>query len=183
MIDWVIGKICEKEATRLVLEKGGIAFSINIPLSTYEALGDIEDEEKIFIHLSFSHEKLELFGFKSLEERNFFRDLLIVQGIGPRTALRIISGTDFIEFKRAIANEDIETISFIKGISQKRASKLIFELKEKYAKEEFPDESLESNTIRALIGLGIPERKARELVRKVKAATLEDMIKEALKRL
>ena len=182
MIDWVIGKICEKEATRLVLEKGGIAFSINIPLSTYEALGDIGNEEKIFIHLGFSHEKLELFGFKSLEERNFFHDLLIVQGIGPRSALRIISGTDFIEFKRAVANEDIEAISLIKGISQKRASKLIFELKEKYNKEEFP-ETLESNAIHALVGLGIPARKATELVRKTKAITLEDMIKEALKRL
>jgi len=182
MIDWIIGKVCEKEATKLVLEKGGIAFSISIPLSTYEALSEIGEEEKIFIHLSFSHEKLELFGFKTLEERSFFFDLLVIQGIGPRTALRIISGTDFIEFKRAIVNEDIDIISSIKGISQKRASKLIFELREKYEKEELP-EGLESNAIRALISLGIPEKKARELVHKVKGATLEDLIKEALKML
>ncbi len=181
MIEWIKGRICEKEATRLVMEKGGIAFSINIPLSTYEALGDVGDEEQIFIYLSFGRENFELFGFKEIEEHNFFHDLLIVQGIGPRTALRIISGTDFIEFKRAIVNEDIETISLIKGISQKRASKLIFELRDKYDKEDFP-ETLESNAIRALVGLGISPKKARDLVRKVTAVTLEDMIKEALKK-
>ena len=183
MIDWIIGKICVKEPTRVVIERGGIAFSINISLFTYEALGSLGEEAKIFIHPVLSHEKLELFGFKTPEERSFFCDLLLVQGIGPWSALRIISATDFLEFKRAVVDEDVEVISSIKGISAKRASKLIFELKEKYKKEELPPESLEGSAIRALVGLGISARKAREVVHKVKAESLEDLIKEALRKL
>lgn len=194
MIDWIRGKICDKEPTRVVVEvvsvtgHGGLAFSISIPLPTYEALGEVGDDVKLFIHPVFSHDKLELFGFKTQEERRFFCDLLLVQGIGPQSALRIISSVDFLEFKRAVCDEDIGAITSIKGISEKRASKLILELKEKYKKEELP-ESLEASAIRALVGLGIDARRARELAHKVRGVstagseTLEELIKEALRRL
>ena len=198
MIEWIEGKICSKEPTKLVIENNGIAYEIHIPLSTYEALVNIEGKIKIFIHFHFSQEQLALFGFFTLEERTFFRDLLLVQGIGPQTALRIVSSTNFLEFKSAIVNNDVEAMSGIRGIGEKRANKLIFELKEKYEKEELlsgePTKDIESGAIRALTGLGIPLKKAREVVYQVKKeigvtpisgkhASLEEFIKEALKRL
>lgn len=182
MIDWIEGRICKKEPTRVIVERGGVAVCITIPLSTYETVGDVGERVKIFTYLSFKNEKLELFGFKTVEERKFFTDLLVVEGIGPYTALRIISSTTFSDFKSAIFKGDVATISSIKGISEKRASKLILELKEKYKKEEIPD-SFEASAIKALVGLGINAKKARQLVHQVKASSLEDLIKEALKKM
>lgn len=182
MIDWIEGKICGKEITKVVIEKDGIAVCIIIPLSTYEAIGDVGDKVKIFTSLIFKNDKLELFGFKTIEERKFFTDLLLVEGIGPYTALRILSSTSFAEFKSAIFNSDVHTISSIKGISEKRANKLILELRERYKKEEIPP-SLETSAIKALIGLGIDAKRARQLVHQIKANSLEDLLKQALKKL
>lgn len=182
MIDWIEGKVCRKEPTKVVIENGGLAVSVIIPLSTYEVVGNVGDKVKIFTHLIFKNEKFELFGFKTIEERGFFTDLLLVEGIGPYTALRIISSISFDEFKFAIFRGDVDTISSIKGISEKRANKLILELKEKYKKEEIP-EGIESNAIKALISLGVDAKKARLLVHQVKATTVEDFIKQALKKL
>ncbi|MDI6840622.1 MAG: Holliday junction branch migration protein RuvA [bacterium] len=182
MIDWICGKICLKEPTRLVIEAGMVAFDINIPLSTYEALENVGDKTKVFVILSLKNEKLELFGFKTIEERNFFNDLLLVQGIGPQNALRIMSSVDFTEFKSMVLKEDTEFISSIKGIGEKRANKLIFELRDRYKKEEIP-ESFESSAIHALTVLGIPAKKAREAIKGIKTDNLEELIKEALKKL
>ena len=182
MIDWIEGKICSKEPTRVVLDIGGVAFVVNIPLSTYEALGNLGERVKIFVNLSLKNERLELFGFKTCEERNFFNDLLLVQGIGPQIALRVMSSVSFTEFKPMVAKGDIESISSIKGIGEKRASKLIFELKDKYKEEEIP-ESFESSAIHALTVLGIPSKKAREVIKGIKTDNLEELIKKALKKL
>jgi Holliday junction DNA helicase RuvA len=182
VIEWIEGKICEKSPARLVIEREGIGFSIAIPLSTYEAIGEIGEKIRIYTHLSFKNEKIELFGFKTKEEKTFFSDLLLVEGIGPYTALRIISSTSFSEFKSLIFKRDVETLSLIKGISEKRANKLIIELKEKYKGEEVPT-TFETNAIKALIGLGVDSKKARKLIREVKANSIEEFIKEALKKL
>ncbi|MCK4352449.1 Holliday junction branch migration protein RuvA [candidate division WOR-3 bacterium] len=182
MIDWIEGKVCSKEPTKLILEKGGIAFTISIPLSTYGVLNDIGEKVKIFIYLSLKNEELKLFGFKTQKERNFFQDLLLVPGIGTGSALRMLSSISFQEFKSMVIKGDTESIVSIKGIGEKRANQLLFTLKEKYKKEEIPD-SFESNAIRALISLGINAKKARQLISKIKAPTLEELIKQALKKL
>ena len=109
MIEWIEGKICSKEPTKLVIENNGIAYELQIPLSTFTAVKDGE-KTKIFIHFHYSQEQMALFGFLTLEERTFFRDLLLVQGVGPQTALRIVSSTNFGEFKSAIANKDVDAI-------------------------------------------------------------------------
>jgi len=182
MIEWIKGKICSKEPARVVLETGGVAFSINISLSTYEALGDIGEAAKIFIHTSFKNECLELFGFKTEEERQFFYDLLLVQGIGAKIALRVLSSIEFAEFKTSVVNQDVDTIASIRGIGRKRAEKLIVELKNRYEKEELPD-ALSNSAVRALTTLGIEPKKAHQLVREIKADSLEELIKQALKKL
>ena len=182
MIEWIEGRIYQKEPVKLIIERDGIAIAIAIPLSTYETAGEIGEKIKIFTYLSIKNEKLELFGFKTTEERIFFTDLLIVDGIGPYTALRIMSRVKFDEFKTNIVREDVEAISSIKGIGEKRANKMIMELKEKYKKEDIP-ESFENTAIKALIGLGIEEKRARKLVHQVKANSLEEFIKEALKKI
>lgn len=184
MIEWIEGKIAAKEPTKLVLEAGNIAFSINIPISTYEVLGDIGNKERIYIYtdFNFTNERITLFGFKTTGEKTFFNDLLLVQGIGPQTAIRILSSTNFEQFKSAIVNEDIKILSSVKGIGEKTAQKLVFELKDKYKKEAVQG-SVEMNAIQALIGLGIPIKKAREVVSQSKGATLEELIKNALKQL
>ncbi|MDD2891102.1 MAG: Holliday junction ATP-dependent DNA helicase RuvA [bacterium] len=183
MIEWMEGKVAHKEPTNLVFETGNIAFNINIPLSTYDKLGEIGSKEKILIHVdfNFTNEQVTLFGFKTPGERIFFRDLLLVQGIGPQTAIRMISSTSFELFKSAIVNEDDKTLASIKGIGGKRAQKLIFELKNRY-KEEKIQNTIEGNAIQALIGLGIAPKKARDIVGQVSGKTLEELIKNALKK-
>lgn len=184
MIEWIEGKVAIKEPTRLVLETGSLAFNIYIPLSTYESLGQIGSTEKVFIYtdFNFTNEQVTLFGFKTNVEKGFFKDLLIVQGIGPQTAIRIISNISFEQFKSAIVNEDVRTLSSFKGIGEKTAQKLIFELKERY-KKETTQSSVELNAIQAIIGLGVPIKKARDIVSKSAGDTLEERIKNALKQL
>jgi Holliday junction DNA helicase RuvA len=182
MIDWIEGKVYSKEPARLGIEKGGIAISIIIPLSTYESIGGEGEKVKVFTYLNLKNEKLELFGFGTLEERRFFTDLLLVDGVGPYTALRVLANMTFPEFKSAIFTQDVDALSCVKGISEKRASKLILELRGRYEKETLPD-TFGVSAIKALTNLGVDGKKARQLVREVKAGSLEEFIKEALRRL
>jgi Holliday junction DNA helicase RuvA len=190
MICHLVGTLLEKHPTRAVVEVGGIGFSVHIPLSSYERLGDPGDPVTILTHLHVRDDALQLYGFLTPDELELFGLLLLVSGVGPRLALSILSGRGVAEFRRAVTEQDVDSLSTIPGIGRKTAQRLVFELREKMAGAP---PSLEESTTQAfqeaeaaLVSLGYRGSDARRLVRRVAkslemSASPQDIIKAALR--
>lgn len=193
MIYYISGKIVEKNPACVVVENNGVAYHINIPLSTYENVGENGEEVKLFTHLILTDNDMQLYGFYTKEEREFFKLLINVPGIGPKFALRILSGLSISQLYQAILEEDASFLCKIPGIGRKTGERLIVELKEQMKKitipsqEEIPE--IFSDAVEALCILGYKKSEAVSAVSKTikemkeEKIKVEDLIKEALKRL
>ena len=195
MIDYIKGKIVEITPTDMVLECYGIGYKILISLQTYEGLHK-QEESTVYIHHYLREDEELYYGFATKDERELFRLLIGVSGIGASTARMMLSSLYSEEIRNAILAEDINKIKSIKGIGLKSAQRLILELKDKIAKGGGTDNSAlfptASNAIveeatTALVMLGFTKanvNKAVSAVLKEKPeAALEEIIKLALKRL
>jgi Holliday junction DNA helicase RuvA len=133
MLEYITGKISEKRPTYVVIDTGGIGYRINIPLSTYNAVGNIGDPVKLFtvLHLRFRQDTLGIYGFSTEEERTLFNLLLTVTRVGPKNALAALSTISTSQLRSAIASGDIDKLCIIPGISKTIAQRLVVELKEK----------------------------------------------------
>ena len=195
MIDYIKGTIEELGAAEITLENNGIGYKILISLQTYESLNGTK-EVKVYIHHYLREDEELYYGFASKDERELFRLLIGVSGIGASTARMMLSSLTSDEIRNAILAEDINKIKSIKGIGLKSAQRLILELKDKVSKGGGTDNSTlftpasnpsvdEATT--ALVLLGFTKAnvtKAVTAVLKEKPdAALEEIIKLALKRL
>ena len=196
--EYLSGKIVRKDATRLVLDVGGIGFELSIPLSTFHSLGKTGEETKIFTHFLVREDGHQLFGFKSDEERSLFRLLLSVTGIGPKMSLAILSGIGIPELRKAIIEGSIPTLTAVSGVGRKTAERMIVELREKILlleprpESDVPsrwvsDERLIEDSLAALISLGYKRPEAKRAVQKVLAEknegtlSIENLVRESLK--
>ncbi|NQZ78120.1 MAG: Holliday junction branch migration protein RuvA [Ekhidna sp.] len=196
MITYLRGKLTFKDPTHLIVEVQGVGYEVKISLITYS---QVKDKEDILIqtYLHIKEDSHTLFGFYEQSEKKRFLDLLSINGVGPSTALMILSSLDAKELQAAIIQEDVKTIQSVKGIGGKTAQRIILELKDKMKKEGLLDKSLEiqprfDNTLRnealsALITLGINKSAAEKTVDKIlkeygDELKLEELIKHALKR-
>ncbi len=195
MIDYIKGKITGLTPTEVILECYGIGYRILISLQTYEGLNG-KDDATVYIHHYIREDEELYYGFSSKDERELFRLLIGVSGIGASTARMMLSSLNSEEIRNAILAEDINKIKSIKGIGLKSAQRLILELKDKVVKGAGTDNSMlfspTSNTavdeaVTALVMLGFTKanvNKAVSAVIKEKPdASLEEIIKLALKRL
>ena len=195
MIDYIKGHIETLSPTEVTLETYGIGYRILISLQTYEGLNG-QKEAKVYIHHYLREDEELYYGFASKDERELFRLLIGVSGVGASTARMMLSSLTSDEIRNAILAEDINKIKSIKGIGLKSAQRLILELKDKVAKGGGTDTpalfSPSSNpaseeAITALVMLGFTKAnvtKAVSAVLKEKpTATLEEIIKLALKRM
>lgn len=195
MIDYIKGKIAEITPTDTILECYGIGYKILISLQTYEVLNG-KDEVKIYIHHYLREDEELYYGFATKDEREMFRLLIGVSGVGAATARMMLSSLTTDEIRNAIIAEDLNKIKSIKGIGTKSAQRLILELKDKVVKGEGSDSSVlfstssnsavdEATTALVMLGFTKPNvNKAISAVLKEKpAASLEEIIKLALKRL
>lgn len=195
MIDYIKGSITELTPTEVILECYGIGYRILISLQTYEGLNGKSDAT-VYIHHYIREDEELYYGFASKDERELFRLLIGVSGIGASTARMMLSSLTAEEIRNAILSEDINKIKSIKGIGLKSAQRLILELKDKIVKGAGADSQALFNTssnamideaVTALVMLGFTKanvNKAVSAVLKEKpAATLEEIIKLALKRL
>lgn len=195
MIDYIKGKIVEITPTDLVLECYGIGYKILISLQTYEALHKQEDST-VYIHHYIREDEELYYGFATKDERELFRLLIGVSGIGASTARMMLSSLYSDEIRNAILAEDINKIKSIKGIGLKSAQRLILELKDKVIKGAGTDNStLFANTqnsateeaVTALVMLGFTKANVNKAVTAVlkenPGASLEEIIKLSLKRL
>jgi len=130
VLDYIKGQISELNPANMVIETNGIGYFINISLNTYSKLTE-QKNVKIFIHEIIREDTHELYGFYTQEERNVYRKLISVSGVGPSTARIMLSSLDVNEIYNAIANNDVNTIKSVKGIGLKTAQRIIVDLKDK----------------------------------------------------
>jgi len=193
MIDYIKGKIAEINPTEVVIECGGIGYGILISLQSYDVLKE-KSEATVYIHCHVREDDRELFGFATKDERELFKLLIGVNGVGVGTARMMLSTLSAEEIRNAILSEDIARIKSVKGLGMKTAQKIIIELKDKIIKGEGADAgitSLGSNNAdideatRALMMLGFARANIAKAIQKVlkdsPSAKVEDLIKEALK--
>ncbi|MBB1193609.1 Holliday junction branch migration protein RuvA [Flavobacterium sp. SOK18b] len=193
MIAHLQGKLVEKSPTHIVIDCGGVGYHINISLHTYSLLPNT-DFIKVYTHLQIKEDAHTLFGFIEKSEREIFRLLLSVSGIGASIARTMLSSLDPKQITNAIGSADVVTIQSIKGIGSKTAQRVILDLKEKVLKLYDLDEvsMSQSNTNRdealsALEVLGFVRKSSEKIIEKIVKenpdATVETIIKQALKNL
>ena len=194
MITSLKGTLTEISPTNITINVGGIGYEILIPLSTFDKLPKVDSECRILTYLHVREDILQLYGFKTHEERDLFKLLIGISGIGPKMGLTILSGMTTETLKNAIATEDTELLSKTPGIGKKTAQRMIVELKERIGgitikttkpipKEE---EILLKDGIRALVNLGYKQLPAQSALEKALAEAkdkieLEELLKKALK--
>ncbi len=193
MIHHLKGKLVEKNPTYVIIECGGVGYFVNISLHTFSKIQD-EEHIRLFTHLQIKEDAHTLFGFSEKSEREIFRLLLSVSGIGSSTARTMLSSLSPLQVRDAIAGGDTATIQGVKGIGVKTAQRVILDLRDKVLKIYDIDEvSLSSNNtnkeeaLSALEVLGFPRRQVEKVVDKVlqqdASLNVENIIKLALKNL
>ncbi|SMG06817.1 Holliday junction branch migration protein RuvA [Arenibacter troitsensis] len=193
MITHLKGKLVEKNPTHIVIECAGVGYFVNISLHTFSKIGDSESIQ-LYTHLQVKEDSHTLFGFFEKSEREIFRLLLSVSGIGSSTARTMLSSLSPAQIRDAIATGDVPTIQGIKGIGAKTAQRVILDLKDKVLKvydiDELsaqPNNTNKDEALSALEVLGFVRKQAEKVVDKVVAQdpglSVEDIIKFALKNL
>jgi Holliday junction DNA helicase RuvA len=193
MIAHIQGKLVEKTPTEVVIDCGGVGYQINISLHTYSLLPN-SDQIKLFTYLQVKEDAHTLFGFVEKSEREIFKMLLSVSGIGASIARTMLSSLEPKQIIQAIASGDVGTVQSIKGIGNKTAQRVILDLKEKVIKLYDLDEvsMVQNNTNRdealsALEVLGFVRKTSEKVIDKISKedpdASVETIIKKALKSL
>lgn len=193
MITHISGRLIEKNPTNVVIDCNGVGYFIHISLHTFSLL-PAEEALRLYTHLQVKEDSQTLFGFMEKMERDIFRLLLSVSGIGASTARTMLSSLHPDQIKQAIATNDVATIQGIKGIGAKTAQRVILDLKDKILKVFDGDliSAVQSNTskeeaLSALETLGFARKQAEKvctsILKNEPNASVETLIKEALKKL
>ena len=198
MVNSISGKLVFKDPTVANVEVGGFVFNISISLASYEKLPEVNDNISLLTHLHVKEDILELYGFADETERSLFLNLNKINGIGPRSAMNILSGTTPVEFKQKIIDGDVKSLTSIPGIGAKTAKRIIVELKEVFSADSNLSDNLgfenkkENFVIRdaqsALKSLGYKENQISKAISQLKKDSnmpdkLEDVIRKILKEL
>jgi len=193
MIDYIKGNIAQLTPTFITVETSGIGYFINISLTTFSKLEN-KSEIKILIHEIIREDTHQLYGFADPEEREVFRHLISVTGVGSNTARMMLSSLNPGEIEHAIISSDVNVLKSVKGIGLKTAQRIIVDLKEKLGKQAgsgeifaFSDNTNREEALSALVMLGFAKNAVSKvldkIVREQKNLTVEEMIKRALKNL
>ena len=196
MISFLKGTIEEKKEGIIALDVAGVGYELLVSSETALAAGDVGDSAKLLTDLVVRENEVFLIGFKTAEEKNLFLNLITVSGVGPKTALQIISSCGTASLLSSIISGNVSTISSAKGVGKKTAERVVLELKEKLLKENgditlspaesvLPNSAVVGEAILALISLGLTKAEAEGAVRDVfkEGMPLEEIISKALRRI
>ena len=197
MIRQLRGRLLRRAPTSAVVDVGGIGYGLAISLATFDRLPADGEETALFTYTHVREDRLELFGFAHEEERDMFELLIGVAGIGPTSALTVLSGLSVQDLREAIFNESVPDLTQVRGIGRKIAERIVVELKDKIRSStlsgaaqaasdggSLPASAMEEATL-ALIALGIAAPAARKAVvsaakKRGDEATVQELIKQAL---
>ncbi|MGB5528439.1 MAG: Holliday junction branch migration protein RuvA [Ignavibacteriaceae bacterium] len=191
MIGHLTGKIISSKPTHILLDVNGVGYAIKISINTFERISG-KEKVSLYIHTNVKEDAITLFGFYSESEKEMFELLISISGVGPKSALSLLSGISTDELKQAIVTNNIERIIAVPGIGRKTAERLILELKNKVRdiKEEgiTPTQtSAQKEAIAALTTLGYNLTSSEKAVNKILSdlpeCSLEELIKGSLKEL
>jgi Holliday junction DNA helicase RuvA len=191
MYEYISGKIAEASPAHVVIDVNGIGYLLHISLNTYSHL-EGKKEAQLFIHENIREDAFALFGFAEPSERDLFRHLISVSGIGANTARMMLSSLSAEELRGAILTDNVNVIKGVKGIGAKTAQRVIVDLKDKLSKEPVDQKifATQDNTIRdealsALVMLGFAKAAAQKALDKLLKQSpnlkVEELIKQALK--
>lgn len=193
MIAQIKGRLIEKTPTYVIIDCGGVGYQLNISLNTFSKIGDGE-LCLLFTHFVVREDAQLLYGFKEKSERELFRLLISVSGVGSSTAMMILSSLSPDETKNAIMMSDVNTLKSVKGIGAKSAERIIVDLKDKIGKVEssdnlsmFSNNTIKEEALSALVMLGFSKAPADKALTKIISqnpeVTVEELIKKTLKNL
>ena len=199
MITFLDGKLITALPTQAIVDVGGVGYEVFIPLSSYDKLPAAGQGIRILTHLHVREDAQILYGFMTAAERDLFRLLVNnVSGIGPKLALAVLSGMSVNNFKAAVVNSDVASLSKISGLGKKTAERIVLELKDKLGvaaaweaasamHAPTPEQEKANEAVLALIALGYKQidahKTVRELQEKGEAKPAEELVKLALKRM
>jgi len=199
MITFLDGKLITALPTQAIVDVGGVGYEVFIPLSSYDKLPAAGQGIRILTHLHVREDAQILYGFMTAAERDLFRLLVNnVSGIGPKLALAVLSGMSVNNFKAAVVNSDVASLSKISGLGKKTAERIVLELKDKLGvaaaweaasalHAPTPEQEQANEAVLALIALGYKQidahKTVRELQEKGEAKPAEELVKLALKRM
>jgi len=199
MITFLQGKLVEALPTQVVVDVNGVGYEVLIPLSSFDKIPAPGQPVKLLTQLIVREDAHILYGFATVVERDLFRLLINnVSGIGPKTALNILSGMNAVVFRGAVANGDVKSLSQISGVGKKTAERIVVELRDKIgaagaleaasAKHALsPDDQKTNDATLALMALGFKQIEAHDAVRAAQAmlgasATVEQLVRACLKK-
>ena len=192
MIAQLRGTLSDKRPNQLIVEVGGVGYLVNIPLSTFYALGGLREEVVLLVHTHVREDSLALYGFLTAREKHLFEMLLSASGVGPTLALKILSGMSADELAPAIREGDIARLTRIPGVGKKTAERMVVELRDKLAASEkdsmTPNASagrggVSGDVVSALLNLGYDSRAAEAAVERAGRegeASFEALLRAAL---
>jgi Holliday junction DNA helicase RuvA len=191
MIGYLEGELIDKAPGLVLVKVGGVGYQIFIPLSTFYALPEPPAAVALQIHTRLQEDALQLYGFKTQEEKDLFLRLLSIPRIGARTALNILSGINPEEFAQALVAGDDKRLAGIPGIGKKSAARIVLELKDRLPPARrpapaSPGERRRQDALSALLNLGYPKNLAERALEAAKAQgadSLEDLLRQSLKAL
>ena len=193
MIDSIHGIIEKKEPTNLFIKLNGFVFNISICIRDYEKLPSVGKKIDVLTYLNVRENLMELYGFLNKDRRDLFIQLISVSGIGPRTAINLLSNVMCIRDRENIITEDIKSLSLIPGIGPKTAKRIVVEIKEKITTDSFSKRALDTSKINfnvddiytALSSLGYKKSQIDKSIKKLNDSNsfegnIEDVIKKIL---
>ena len=194
MIGLLRGRILYKQPPQLLLDVHGVGYEVDAPMTTFYSLPEVGEEVTLYTHLAVREDAHTLYGFSKPADRELFRNLLKVNGVGARLALTILSGMEPVQFVQCVRQGDTDTLVRLPGIGKKTAERLVMELRDRLEKESAatgvpsvgPAVAVPLNPVEdavsALVGLGYKPQEASRMVRAVNAADLspEEIIRQAL---
>lgn len=193
MYEYIKGKIVDLTPANVVVEANSIGWFINISLTTYTALSG-KESAKVFLHQVIREDAHSFFGFADKDERELYRQLITVNGVGSSTAMVMLSSHSPSELKNGILTENVALLKGIKGIGPKTAQRIIIDLKDKIGKSAasdqifaMPDNTNKDEALSALVMLGFSKKDAEKAIDQILSEnptfTVEEVIKASLKRL
>ena len=201
MFSYISGKLMERTPAEAVIEAGGVGYSLLIPLSTYSALPEVGETVALKVHLQIREDAWQLYGFAVQEEKNVFKLLIGISGVGPKLAIAVLSGIGIENFKKAVYTQDVAALKAVSGIGKKTAERIIVELKEKVSCDEdyvaigndnffsgtgSCETTVSQDALNALVALGYKKSEAEKALIKVMPKTegeqisVEELIRKSL---
>ncbi len=201
MIAFLSGKLLEKHANSLIVDVGGVGYEVSIPLSTFYELGEVGSDVKLRIYTSVREDAIQLFGFKTVRERDLYLKLISVQGIGAKSGITMLSGMSADEIIAAIRTDNLAKLTAIPGVGRKTAERLVVELRDKVgelaagisaetsmaAGTAAGDEGVFDDALSALVNLGYQKNAAEKALQQVRQdgteLSVQKLLRAALQRL